>query len=858
MHPGDVAARLLLFLAANGTAVLDCFCNHVNGGYQSNGLNGLNFGEITIFLSYCHYPRAYSLLETCENLDALLAVVPAVASLVQPPTDVEQCAGAPAVIRGLTAPTPRDEAFTTEHRCLIAADCIDSCYAQGLDGVEWDLETLATDHLRRPVLSQLLHVVYRISKAIRAEMGCADVHPWNVYQKNLHASEVPAVYSVFLEHLSNYSRDAAQLLSLGVTRVSQLFVPLAFEHMDTRPNDQQLHGWIKDVERVRDMLNTKLRGLVHDLQSVSEMMVNYKMEQDENNPGNYLIRRPLLNHQLLAYHERYLSFHDELSALCEQQHPKSSQMFALADALYSFCRNNWIETARVFNEGNSSDIYTVDEEWELEDRSYATLSVDTDCLQLLANALDHPTCPLEDLSPETITQREQCRVQLWNDVVERSPHIPVTSYLAYTQRANVNLCLLAWMTVNSFSICQDVPFSMIQSVHDARCFFSNPANESCPEVNVTGAICSFSRAVLLLKCRDFSLNKHSELCSVSLYPDGSYSNKSNVPWIKLLKGHIEPTERTLNYKASLNSATLKYKDFRIDSLKVLEMSFIAINIVFRFLTAGVYMYLPQLRNLPGKIFLSFQLTGIIQILCSEVMYRMTGVPKLSTAVQIDSSLTLLSCIWLNSFCYQMYACIRHLRLPNDLLPAEASEVFRRQVVYALIPWGIVSAASISLENTSKYYLIHSRIIFLAAISFSVALNLVLLGLVGYMYLRNRNLMRRLKISSNHRFGSKKQLVFLSVKTVFLSGVGIIVRTGFHQAQGIAQFVYYVHIATMAQGPLLFVFFICNESTLPLFKATLLAWWKPDIVRSRRELCSAAERNLAKRADIQHSSAESSM
>ncbi|XP_047000863.1 uncharacterized protein LOC124616587 [Schistocerca americana] len=131
MHPGDVAARLLLFLAANGTAVLDCFCNHVNGGYQSNGLNGLNFGEITIWLNYCHYPRAYSLLETCENLDALLAVVPAVASLVQPPTDVGQCAGAPAVIRGLTGHTPRDEAFTTEHQCLVADDCIDSCYAQG-------------------------------------------------------------------------------------------------------------------------------------------------------------------------------------------------------------------------------------------------------------------------------------------------------------------------------------------------------------------------------------------------------------------------------------------------------------------------------------------------------------------------------------------------------------------------------------------------------------------------------------------------------------------------------------------------------------------------------------------------------
>ncbi|XP_049798397.1 uncharacterized protein LOC126232132 [Schistocerca nitens] len=105
--------------------------------------------------------------------------------------------------------------------------------------------------------------------------------------------------------------------------------------------------------------------------------------------------------------------------------------------------------------------FLADEEWQLEDRSHDTLSVDTDCVQLLVNALDHPRCPLEDLPQETVKQRERCREQLWDDVVQRSPHIPVTSYLAYTQRINVNLCLLAWMAVNSYSICQDVPFSMV-------------------------------------------------------------------------------------------------------------------------------------------------------------------------------------------------------------------------------------------------------------------------------------------------------------------------------------------------------------------------------------------------------------
>ncbi|XP_049795566.1 uncharacterized protein LOC126210381 isoform X1 [Schistocerca nitens] len=127
------------------------------------------------------------------------------------------------------------------------------------------------------------------------------------------------------------------------------------------------------------------------------------------------------------------------------------------------------------------------EEWQMEDSSNATLSVDTGCMQLLANALDHPTCSLEDLPPETIKRREQCRVQLWRDLSQGSPHIPVTSYLA-----NVNLCLFAWMTVNSISICQDDPISTIQSVRDARRIFDSRDDLSCPESNAADAIRSAS------------------------------------------------------------------------------------------------------------------------------------------------------------------------------------------------------------------------------------------------------------------------------------------------------------------------------------------------------------------------------
>ncbi|XP_049796097.1 uncharacterized protein LOC126212729 [Schistocerca nitens] len=849
-----VVASLVALLVTNGTSVLDCTCVHLNdmADRESHWLHRVSDGELDIWKHQCQYFGRYLVTGTCGVLKPPSAALSAVARQAasfptygppQPPAGGGQrggCVGALAGLHSLTFFELLE--FRKEYYCRIAADCIDSSSVLRWNNTEWNVTTLQTDALRHRVLSQSLQAVRRITTAITARQTCELNHRPYFKMTYLNKTELQAHAADYLGRLSNFWRDLAQLVSLSATHVSQLLVPLAFEHMGKNTSDQRLHRWIKDVERVKDILHTKLTGWVHDMQYVSKQMLRYEVEEDKDTPGDFKIRGPLLNADLLRYQSWLLSSHD--GVLCKERQPEASEMFSLAEALYTFYRTYWYPAATLLTPRYEYLIDIVDEEWQLEDTSNVTLSVDTDCVQLLANALDHPICPLEDLPPETVKQRERCRVQLWDDVVQRSPHIPVTSYLAYTQRVDVNLCLLAWMAVNSYSICQGVPFSMMQSVHDARCYFDSPDDQSCLESKATDAICSVSRALLLLKCRDFSSFETFRTCSIRLHSDGWY-NDAVEPWGEF---HVEgyPTEKTLNYKNSLNNATLKYKHFKIESLKSLEISFISVNIIFRISTAGIYVYFPHLRNLPGKILLSFQITGIIQILCSEVVYRMAGVPDLSTMVLIDSALTLLSCICLNSFCYQMYACVRHLRLPNQLLPAEVSKLFRREVLYVLIPWSIVCVAAVALEKTSKYYLMHSRIIFLVGISLSVAFNLVCLGLVGYMYLRTRYSMRRLRIVGNNKFASKKQYTFMSVKAIILSGIGIMIRIGFHQAQGIAQFVYYAHIVTMVQGPVLFVCFVCNGTTLPVVKNRLLSLWNPTIIGPGRELCSAAERNLARR------------
>ncbi|XP_049807623.1 uncharacterized protein LOC126251315 isoform X3 [Schistocerca nitens] len=351
MHPGGVAASLLVFLAANDTVLFDCVCKHILGDLNQRRLSP---GETQMSWTYCMqvYRNVYALLETCETLKPPSVALPAVAQLAAigaghdlplPAEQEEKCSAALEEIRGLTV-IQAWQLLSKDLHCRLAAVCIDSCPLHGLDEMEWNLETLTTDHLRHPILSQLVHAVRRITVAIIIGKNCYLQHTHNYPQLSLKESEFQNGTTAYLEQLSNDWRNAAQLLSIGVSHLSQLFVPLAFEHMANHTSNQRLHVWIKNMERVRDMLHTKLKGLVRDMQSVSENIANYTVEVDKDRPGNYVLRRPLLNEGLLDYHEQYLSFRGEFSALCKEQEPNTSQMFALADAMYSFYRAYWFNS----------------------------------------------------------------------------------------------------------------------------------------------------------------------------------------------------------------------------------------------------------------------------------------------------------------------------------------------------------------------------------------------------------------------------------------------------------------------------------------------------------------------------------
>ncbi|XP_046981376.1 uncharacterized protein LOC124550696 [Schistocerca americana] len=287
MHPLGVAAPLLVLLAANGTTVLDCVCDKI---YTSN-FEG--YGADWIYRAYCREFRRTDVLIACKTLEYRSIAERAMLRLITSWTLARYSVGCDdglAALAGLTDATANNQ-LAMDLACFVAADCIDSCSASGSNITEWNVETLTSDDQRDPVLSKLLRTLRHITKAIRLGRICAGRQKWNFLQRHLNKTELQAEVPAYLEHVSSYSRDVAQLLSHGVRHISAALVPFAFEIMKMDPNDEQLSTWINHVEHMRDMLHTKLRGWVQDMQYVSEQAANYKVEEDKKSPGKYIIRR---------------------------------------------------------------------------------------------------------------------------------------------------------------------------------------------------------------------------------------------------------------------------------------------------------------------------------------------------------------------------------------------------------------------------------------------------------------------------------------------------------------------------------------------------------------------------------------
>ncbi|XP_047118270.1 uncharacterized protein LOC124798785 [Schistocerca piceifrons] len=600
--------------------------------------------------------------------------------------------------------------------CQVVPEIMNTVPGEWLVDMQLSEEVLQMPHQRRELLDKLLLTNAWLSKAIISNFDCQVLRSDS--QTSSMGIGVDDIVRNLKQQTSRDLSDHAHILSLAVKSIESTLTVLILEEKGKNMSQQQLSSLIKHVVKLGSMLHVHTSGWMEDIYDLIGEIHNIQLYEDPLKARKPVIRFPLVGDLLLEYHNKILTLREDFAEQCEKSIPGASEMLQLAEAVYTYLDNNWLRLVRLLFVPFYGFNVTF-EKWQLGDLSDSRVSVDGSCVQLLVDLLDRPGCPLEDTPDEALRQREMCRVQLGRDLTLGLSYVPITSYLAYTQRVNINICLLSWMVINSKTICQDLPDRVLKSVSVARCFFSHSVGKSCSPNNSSDFVCLVSRAV-------FSL----------LY--------------------------------------------------------------------------------------------------------------LATTVQLDSSLTLLSCIWLNTFCYLVFSGVRHLRLPDSLDPSEARRLFRLYVTYALSVWTVVTSTFVSLERVSEQYLFHSRTLLLTAISLSVACNFLLLLALAYTYIRTRQSVSKLRTTTTNKFGTRKQQIFMSAKTFLLSGLGILARVGFHQAEGMARYVYCVHLTTMLQGPAIFVLFVCNGSALPQLRHRLQRWWSPDVVTSREDLCSSAQKNLASR------------
>ncbi|XP_046982179.1 uncharacterized protein LOC124551230 [Schistocerca americana] len=715
-------------------------------------------------------------------------------------------------------------------------------FAHWTNKTEWNEQDLKNDDQRNCLVERVLDINSRISEAITNNVMC---YYLNKAEFDLGESTIAAEAKILSDNYHQYMttlvQHRAELISFGINNTMHNFVPLALEGIGRTLPKERLQVWVRQMGKLAEWFRMRLNAVVEDIVAINEETDRMKLDAVDPNPGRYAFPLALLSERLLTYHRRPLPLQEAFGKQCGKQIPEGPEMLQLIETLHMYLIIKWFQLIP-YNRGLtlSRDFTIKGEKSILGDQSNVVVSVDTSCVQLMVDMIALPTCPMEDLPQGTVNRHRECRTRLTSNLVHRVSHIPVTSYLAYTQRVNINICLLSWIVSNERSICHDVHTGIVKSVNDMYCVLSNSREEVCAQLNAKDGICSISRSMLWLMCPSFHRDSFESLfprrddVMVFTFDTGPY--KCEPYW--------RPSVFTSIYKWRRN--VVKYLSLKTDFLQPLEVTLISLNVVFRVLTAGVYGCIPKLRNVPGKLLLCFQITGLVQIVLSEIVHRFANALDLQTIVQLDSSLTVLSCLWLNSFCYEMLKCVRQLSLPDQLSQGEARRVFRKHVLCVSSLWTTVSTAMIVLERVDDTYIFHSRVLFFVAICLSILFNSVVLVMVWDLYLRNRSSMKQLDVTTKLKLGSKRRLAFLIAKMCIFSGLGVFIRVAFHQIEGLPQAIYYVHLVSMLQGPAFFVLIVCNDTTLPLLKNSLLQWWNPGVQRPGQEQGSAAMRNWQRR------------
>lgn len=355
-------------------------------------------------------------------------------------------------------------------------------------------------------------------------------------------------------------------------------------------------------------------------------------------------------------------------------------------------------------------------------------------------------------TPADVDPRLHCLSVLLRDFQRQVWYRPALTYLDLAFQTRVPVCRFCDLLRVSFERDCDAPAESLSL--SARCHFKNLVDKrlDCPGPQ-----------------EPLSADNRSELCAAR-----------NFMQFVVCDGDVE--------------------DVRLPQLAAddspLALVLTYVNVAARVFTLVTCLLCPQLRDLPGKVLMGYQLTALLRLVAVPAVLE-----DFPLAARLDVAADLASTLWLTAYMHFLTTSIATLRLPDSLSPCEARVVLLR---YALLGWASSAALSAAFFWTDEA--LESRVNF-GHLFFLLANYGALFGNL-YMFLRCCHFYYDVRLVDHG--GAFVGLFDLATKTSLLSGAGIASRLVFAQIQPLDRVATFYRALAALQGLLVFALYGCQR------------------------------------------------
>lgn len=392
----------------------------------------------------------------------------------------------------------------------------------------------------------------------------------------------------------------------------------------------------------------------------------------------------------------------------------------------------------------------------------SSVYLDTSCLCVLSNRSDCGVLP-----PRGVDTQFYCISVLLKDLQKHVTYRPAVTYLDYSFKKRVPLCSAQnTMFFKYYPLCKPLIGLSFALKHN-QCFF-----------------------------------------------DGLVNKPLNCSHKQQLDTYNETTICELLYFTSLFACQFHYKSDAIlfygPVLSAVPLLFALTDLCTRVVTVAIYLSFKDLRNLPGKFFIAYQLTAIANIILVKCLLLYLQLVEKRIIVYIDIYLDLSSTFWLNAMTHFLYTSMKTLILPNDLPPYMACSILTRYSLYAWISPAILCSAFFSIDSHLDSKIEYGQLGFMISTIVILLSNIVMFVLnvqIVYDIKKNVQCISKSTITRNHYM-----IIFkFGVKTFILSGAGIIFRVIFSQVENFEYALNIFYFLGPIQGVLILAMYGYNES-----------------------------------------------